>query len=272
MLTCTAPVYRARSAAEAVALRVAHPEATLIAGGTDVMVHLEAGTIDPPAFIDLWGCADLRGIDDHGRRIGALATWTDLARHPALPAALRACARTVGATQIQNRGTVGGNIVNASPAGDSLPLWLVLDARFELRGPDGVREVPAASFWTGYRRTALRPDEVLTAVVLPPVEGEVHYRKVGTRLAQAISKVVLAGRLVRDAAGTVTDARVALGSVAPVPVRAHAVEAALVGRPPDPAAADRVEIDVSPIDDVRSTAAWRRRVARNVIAAWLASA
>lgn len=268
MLTCTAPMYRARSLDEAVALRAAHPDATLLAGGTDVMVFLEAGTLAPTSIIDLWGCAELRGISADGRRIGALSTWTDLARHPALPEALRECARTVGAVQIQNRGTVGGNIANASPAGDSLPMWLALDATFVLAGPNGLRRVPAESFWLAYRRTALAPDEILAAVELPETRGTVYYRKVGTRLAQAISKVVLGARLVVEE-GVVTEARVALGSVAPVPVRARAMEAALVGRPVDPAAASQVGRDISPIDDVRSTARYRRTVAENILRRWL---
>lgn len=271
MLTCTAPVHRARTLAEALAQRAAHPDATVLAGGTDLMVFLELGTVKPSVVLDIWSCAELRGITTDGRTIGALATWTDVARHPALPAALRDCARTVGAPQIQNRGTVGGNIVNASPAGDSLPLWLALDATFEVASVRGTRHVPASDFWLGYRKTALAPDELLVRVHLPPNDGDrLHYRKVGTRLAQAISKVALGGRL-RVVDGVVTEARVALGSVAPTPLRARHVEAALVGRPVDPAAADAVDADIAPIDDIRSTAAYRRRVARNVIRAWLAA-
>lgn len=269
MLTCTAPVHRARTLAEALAQRAAHPHATVLAGGTDLMVGLELGSVKPTAILDLWACDELRRTTPDGRTIGALATWTDLANHPALPDALRECARTVGAPQIQNRGTVGGNIVNASPAGDSLPLWLALDAVFELASVRGTRHVPASEFWLAYRKTALAADELLTRVHLHPHDGDrVHYRKVGTRLAQAISKVVLAGRL-RVIDGVVADARVALGSVAPTPLRARHVEAALVGRPIDPAAADAVAADIAPIDDIRSTADYRRRVARNVIHAWL---
>lgn len=276
MHTSPAPVYRARTLAEAVALRAAHPTAMPLAGGTDVMVFLEAGAIHPPAFLDLWGCAELRGVSADGTRIGAGTTWTDVARSPALPAALRECARTVGAVQIQNRGTVGGNIANASPAGDSLPLWLALDATFELVSVRGSRQVPASEFWLGYRRTALAPDELVAAVHLPtaltgPDAPPLHYRKVGTRLAQAISKVVLGARIgVVD--GVVTEARIALGSVAPVPVRARSVEAALVGRPVDPAAAALVQADIAPIDDVRSNARFRRKVAENLVRGWLEQA
>jgi CO/xanthine dehydrogenase FAD-binding subunit len=269
MLGSPAPVHRARSLDEALALRADHPHATVLAGGTDVMVFLELGAINPTSFLDLHGCKDLRGISGDGRTIGALTTWTDIARHAALPDALRECARTVGAPQIQNRGTVGGNIANASPAGDSLPVWLALDAVFELASVRGVRHVPAAEFWLGYRKTAMAADELLVRVhIHPRPTDHLHYRKVGTRLAQAISKVVLAGRL-RVADGVVTDARVGLGSVAPTPIRARHVEAALVGHPVNPAAADAVAGDITPIDDIRSTADYRRTVARNVIRSWL---
>ncbi len=269
MLASAAPVHRAHTLAEALAQRAAHPHATLLAGGTDLMVFIELGSVAPTAIIDLWACRELRGITTDGRTIGALTTWTDLARHAAIPAALRECARTVGAPQIQNRGTVGGNIVNASPAGDSLPLWLALDAIFELASVRGTRHVPASEFWLGYRKTALATDELLTRVHLHPHgDDRLGYRKVGTRRAQAISKVVLGGRLrLRD--GIVTDARVALGSVAATPIRARHVEAALVGHPIDLAAADAVTRDITPIDDIRSTAAYRNTVARNVIRAWL---
>jgi CO/xanthine dehydrogenase FAD-binding subunit len=269
MLTSPAPVHRARTLADALAWRATHPHATVLAGGTDLMVFLELGSANPTSVLDLWGCTELRGISEDGRTLGALTTWTDMVRHPALPVALRDCARTVGAPQIQNRGTIGGNIVNASPAGDSLPMWLVTDATFELASVRGVRQVPASAFWLGYRKTALAPDELLVRVHLHPHAGDrLHYRKVGTRLAQAISKVVLGGRL-RIEGGIVTEARVALGSVAPTPIRAHHVEAALLGKPVDPAAAAAVADDIAPIDDIRSTAAYRRTVSANVIRAWL---
>lgn len=271
MKTSTAPVLTPSTLDEALALRAHNPAAMPIAGGTDVMVFLESRVIDPPAFLDLWNVPGLRFVSDDGRVIGAGATWTDLVRHPAVLPVLKACARTVGAAQIQNRGTVGGNIVNASPAGDSLPLWLVLDAEIEVASVRGRRRIPAAQFWTAYRKTALAPDELVLAVHLPEVAGDrLHYRKVGTRLAQAISKVVLAGRL-RVVDGVVTEARVALGSVAPVPVRARAVEARLVGRAPSPDAGDDVLADIAPIDDVRSTASYRRTVSRNLVRAWLAA-
>lgn len=269
MKTCLAPVRTARSLDEALALRASRPAALVLAGGTDVMVSIEAGSIDPVDVIDLWGCAELRAISADGRSIGATATWTDLVRHPCIPDMVKECAQTIGAVQIQNRGTVGGNIVNASPAGDSLPVWLVLDADIEVASIRGTRRIPASGFWLDYRRTALEADELVVAVHLPDLSGDrLHYRKVGTRLAQAISKVVLAGRL-RVEDGIVTEARVAFGSVAPVPLRALAVEAALVGRPISPDAADHVAACIVPIDDIRSTAEYRRKVATNIVRAWL---
>jgi CO/xanthine dehydrogenase FAD-binding subunit len=178
----------------------------------------------------------------------------------------------VGAVQIQNRGTVGGNIANASPAGDSLPLWLALDATFVVASLSAERRVPAGEFWLGYRRTALAPDEILIAVELPPLRGQLAYRKVGTRQAQAISKVVLGARLAVEGGGVV-EARVAFGSVAPTPVRCPTVEAALVGRVLTPGVVDEavyaVAGDIAPIDDVRSEAAYRGRVAGALVRRWL---
>jgi xanthine dehydrogenase small subunit len=271
MYTSEAQVWTATTLDEALQLRAEHPEATILAGGTDVMVFIEGGTLRPESVLNIWPCADLKGIESNGNgvRIGALSTWTEVGLCTELPSALRECAATVGAAQIQNRATVGGNIVNASPAGDSLPLWLVLDAQFELASVRGRRMVPASEFWTGYRTTALAADELLLAVHISwdPTD-EIVYRKVGTRMAQSISKVVLGGRLrVRD--GIVAEARVAMGSVAPVPLRLPSVEAALIGGPISAQAADQVHLDIQPIDDVRSTADYRVAVAARVVRSWL---
>lgn len=278
LIVSESPVLDPRTLAEALRLRAAHPEAMPLAGGTDVMVYLEAGVIDPPRWLNLWRLNELRGLSRSGEtlRIGALATHTDIGRNAdaqaLAPALVEAC-RTVGAAQIQNRGTLGGNIVNASPAGDTLPVLLALDAVFELHSAArGERRVPAAAFWQAYRKMDLAPDELLVAVHLPaPGAGDhTHYRKVGTRLAQAISKVVLGAR-VRLEAGVVTEARVAYGSVAATPVRCPKTEAALVGRRAGDlaAAADQVAQDIRPIDDVRSTAEYRRDVAARVLRGWL---
>ena len=273
MNTSQAPVHTATDLSHALALRQAHPEATVLAGGTDLMVFIETGAVQPSSIINLWGCSDLRGVQENEAtgqvRIGALTTWTDLIQHAAIPEVLQECARTVGAVQIQNRGTVGGNIVNASPAGDSLPLWLVLDAEFEVASVSGTRRIPANEFWTGYRTTALQPDELLIAVhICPDHTDHLYYRKVGTRLAQAISKVVLGGRI-KVVDGKVAEARIALGSVGPTPLRLTEVEDALRGQPIDPAAADLVAQAITPIDDIRSTADYRSGVATRIVRSWL---
>ena len=276
VLLSHASVFDPRDLGEALALRAAHPDAVPLAGGTDLMVFLEGGAIDPPRFLNLWRVDALRGITTtpQGLRIGALTTHRDLVLSDAVAReapALAEAARTVGAVQIQNRGTLGGNIVNASPAGDTLPVLLALDAVFELQGAThGVRLVPAADFFVGYRKLALAADELLVAVHLPSRDpnDRTHFRKVGTRLAQAISKVILGVRL-RVESGQVVEARIAYGSVGPVPLRARTVEAALVGGPVRPELAALAAQDVHPIDDVRSTADYRRQVSVSVLRAAL---
>jgi xanthine dehydrogenase small subunit len=246
-----------------------------IAGGTDLMVQLEADVAEPPAaVVDLWRLDELRGIgyDGYEVAIGALTTWTELRHSPVIRARLPALAEasgTIGAAQIQNRGTIGGNICNASPAGDSLPVLLAVDATFDLGSAAGERSLPAREFWTGYRQTALRPDELLLRVRFPVERGRhTRFRKVGTRAAQAISKVVLALSY-RDDEGTWRDVRLALGSVAPTTIRAPLTEAVLEGAPPSETIADEaaavLATEVSPIDDVRSTAEYRRSVAARVL-------
>ncbi len=272
MHTSNAPVWNPQNLMEALALRAEHPKATVLAGGTDIMVFVEAGALQMDEVLNLWSCDELRGIDDtdDGIRIGALTTWTDIRQDSRLPDALRECARTVGAEQIQNRGTVGGNIVNASPAGDSLPLWLALDATLEVASVRGTRMISASDFWTGYRTTALAGDELLLAVhIRVDASDRITYRKVGTRMAQAISKVVLGGRIQVDNDGQVTHARLALGSVGPVPLRLKSVEDALLGKPIHSSAADSVAKDITPIDDIRSTADYRRTVATRIVRSWL---
>jgi xanthine dehydrogenase small subunit len=250
---------------------------TPIAGGTDVMVRITGEIGEPPArMLDLWRLDELRGISSDGGAIsiGALTTYTDIRRSAAcrehLPALVEAAA-TIGAAQIQNRGTLGGNIANASPAGDTLPVLLALDAGFVVGGARGERTIPASEFWVAYRRTALAPDELILRIVIPVAGGrEARFRKVGTRRAQAISKVVLAlaWREGGRASGW-SDVRVALGSVADRPIRAPAAEAALQGRAPTPeaadAAAEALAAEITPIDDVRSTADYRRTVAARVL-------
>jgi CO/xanthine dehydrogenase FAD-binding subunit len=245
-----------------------------IAGGTDLMVTLTGELAPPPAsVVDLWAIDALRGIaiDGDALSLGALTTYTDIRRSAAcrehVPALAEAAA-TIGAAQIQNRGTLGGNIANASPAGDTLPVLLAADAVFVLGSERGERDVPAAEFWTGYRQTALAHDELVVRIRIPLVAGrEMRFRKVGTRRAQAISKVVIAVAWRGD--GTWRDVRVALGSVAATPIRGTATERALAGRAPTPETADRAAEalagELAPIDDVRSTAEYRRLVAARVL-------
>lgn len=234
-----------------------------LAGATDLYVALNFGTLQPTRFIDLWSLAPLRriGMRDDVLSIGALATYTRLTRSrlvaQRLPMLIDA-ARQVGGVQIQNRGTIGGNIANGSPAGDTLPVFAAVDAVVVVRSASAERRIPFAEFYVGYRANVLRADELITAVEVPRVDGIQWFRKVGTRAAQAISKVVMAA--VRG--GT---PRVAFGSVAPVVVRARGAEHALAAGQGIDAAADALERDVRPIDDVRSTAAYRRVVTRNLL-------
>jgi CO/xanthine dehydrogenase FAD-binding subunit len=223
---------------------------------------------------ELAGIRELtEGDDAGGLEIGAATTFSEIRRSPLVAArypALAAAAAVVGGWQIQNRATIGGNAVNASPAGDSLPVLLALDAGAVAVSAGGERRIPYREFHTGYRTTALRPGELLAALRLPPPPAGSRqvFRKVGTRAAQAISKVVVAA-LARIEDGRFATFRLAAGSVAPTPVRLGAVEAALIGRPADAetaALAGRLAAAaVEPIDDVRSTAEYRRFALKRVV-------
>jgi xanthine dehydrogenase small subunit len=249
---------RPETLADAVRLYRTTPGCRPLAGGTDLMVMLHAGTIrpEPRAVLDVWSLPELKGVRliDGGLEIGAAEPYTGISRSaeagryvPALVAA----ARTIGAAQIQNRGTLGGNLANASPAGDTLPVLLAYDAEVVTDR----RSIPIDRFFTGYRKTALESDELIRAVRFP-LDRQVLFRKVGTRAAQAISKVVMAVSR--------TPARIAIGSVAELPLRARRAEAALDGGDVESAIA-LVADDIRPIDDVRSTADYRRAVTRNVL-------
>jgi xanthine dehydrogenase small subunit len=271
------PVTSPRDLAEAYAvLAGGSPDAPVrpIAGGTDLMVTITGELAPPPAsVVDLWAIDALRGIaiDGDALTLGALTTYTNIRRSALcrehVPALVDA-AGTIGAAQIQNRGTLGGNIANASPAGDTLPVLLAADAVIVVGSERGERHVPASDFWTGYRQTALAHDELILRIRLPlAADREMRFRKVGTRRAQAISKVVMAVAWQGD--GTWREPRVALGSVAATPIRAAATEHALDGRQPTPETADRaaetLATELAPIDDVRSTAEYRRLVAARVL-------
>ena len=267
------PVVTPRTLAEAYAILAGAPHRP-VAGGTDLLVQLtgEIGPV-PERVIDLWRLNELRGIRvrDDVLEIGALTTYTQILRSDDCAAhapSLVAAAVTIGAAQIQNRGTIGGNAMNASPAGDSLPVLLALDAVLVAGGPGGERSIPAAEFWPAYRKTALRDGELLLRVRIPIVEGRRQaFRKVGTRRAQAISKVVLAASWRRDPDWR--DVRIAFGSVAATPIRALAAEAALEGAPPGAESIDRSVAallgELHPIDDVRSTGAYRLEVAGRIL-------
>jgi Aerobic-type carbon monoxide dehydrogenase, middle subunit CoxM/CutM homologs len=246
-----------------------------VAGGTDLLVQLNGDVAPPPArVLDIWRLAELRGINlaDGALVLGALTTYTDIRRSELcsahLPALVEAAA-TIGAAQIQNRGTIGGNVINASPAGDTLPVLLATDAELTLVSARGERTVAAKDFWPAYRKTACAPDELLLRISFPLPKGrQVRFRKVGTRRAQAISKVVMAIAW-REDGGVWRDVRVALGSVAPTPIRATQTERVLEGAAPRQTTADHaastLAAEIHPIDDVRSTADYRRVVSARVL-------
>jgi CO/xanthine dehydrogenase FAD-binding subunit len=243
---------------------------TLIAGGTDVYPARVGRFVDDDV-LDVTALPELRDMTrtDDAIRIPALATWTDVIRAD-LPLAfdgLKAAARAVGGVQIQNRGTVVGNVCNASPAADGLPNLMALDARVELTSADGRREVPAAEFVVGNRRTVRRPDELVTAVSVPlPGDGaRSTFLKLGSRAYLVISIAMVAVVVELDAEGRVATARIVVGACSEIPRRIPLAEARLVGRPAEPALAQEIVGEdlggLSPIDDVRGTAAYRRDAA-----------
>ena len=245
------------------------------AGGTDLMVLLEAGKLPQRRFLSIWKLPELRGIEIIPSHVtlGALTTYSEVPRHEVLvrefPLLCRAAAET-GSIATQNRGTLGGNIANASPAADSPPALLVYDAELELVSARGARWVPFHGFWKGYKKLEMRDDELIRRIRLPRNKnGWTHfYRKVGTRRAQAISKVCFAGAALCEA-GKITDVRISLGSVAPVVLRAVETEDLLRGEKLTPAlvrsAEEMLAREITPIDDIRSTARYRLRVAQNLL-------
>jgi len=268
-----------RSLDAAVAALAADPNLVPIAGCTDLMVVDPLRRLAMERVLDLTRIPELAGIREveGAVEIGAATTFRAIGDSPLLRSlfpALAEAARVVGGWQIQNRATLGGNVANASPAGDSLPVLLALDAALVLAGPAGTRTLAYGEFHRGYRKTALAPGEIVARVRLPrPAPGTVQaFRKVGTREAQSISKVVVA-LAARVEGGGIADLRLAAGSVAPVPVRLRAAEEAAAGRPLGTETAERVAAaaagEVAPIDDVRSTADYRRfalgRVVRRML-------
>ena len=245
------------------------------AGGTDLMVLLEAGTLPHKNYVNIWNLKELRGIEvsDSQVTLGALTTYTEVQNHPVLreefPMLCQA-ARETGGIAIQNRGTLGGNIVNASPAADSPPALLAYDGELELVSKAGARRIPYSGFHKDYKQMDIRPDELLRAIHLPRnTKGLTHYyRKVGTRKAQAISKVCFAAVAgVKD--GKTDHVRIALGSVAPIPIRCFKTETAVNGQPLNgqtiAAATQSLADEISPIDDIRSTKDYRLQVSLNLL-------
>ena len=245
------------------------------AGGTDLMVLLESGKLPHKNYVNIWNLKELRGteVSDDQVTLGALTTYTEIQNHKVMreefPMLCQAASET-GGLAIQNRGTLGGNIVNASPAADSPPALLAYDAELELISRDGERRIPYSKFHTGYKQMDIRPDELLRAIRLPRCGAPFthYYRKVSTRKAQAISKTCFAG------AGLTTDdrikeVRIALGSVAPIPIRCTKTEAALINKPIDAetiaAASAALAAEISPIDDLRSTRNYRLKVSLNLL-------
>jgi len=259
----TLALERPRSLKAALAAIAGHPALTPLAGCTDVYVALHFGTAPQRRFIDLWRLRELRGIsvERDVLRIGALETYAGIIasrvvqkRVPMLVAA----AREVGGAQIQNRGTIGGNVANASPVGDTLPVLAAADARVVLGSQSGTRTVAFSDFYTGYRQCVRRADELIVAIEIPRLDGAQWWRKVGTRRAQAISKVMMAGVRGRDV-------RIGIGAVGSTVVLARKAAAVLAGGGSIADARAALQSEIAPISDVRSTQEYRAAVAANLL-------
>ena len=245
------------------------------AGGTDLMVLLEAGKLPHKNYVNIWNLKELRGIEvtDSQVTLGGLTTYTEVQNHPVLreefPMLCQA-AKETGGIAIQNRGTLGGNIVNASPAADSPPALLAYDAELELVSKEGGRKISYSKFHIAYKQMDIRPGELLRAIYLPrKTKGLTqYYRKVGTRKAQAISKVCFAA-VAGATDGKIDRVRIALGSVAPIPIRCFKTEDAANGQPLNDqtiaAAKQSLADEISPIDDIRSTRDYRLQVSLNLL-------
>ncbi len=264
---------RAGSLHEALEIRAART-VTVLAGGTDVYPAAAGraawGDRSRPDILDIGGLAELKGFcrDGADLHIGALATWSEIARAdlPSLFDGLKAAAREVGGAQIQNRGTLAGNLCTASPAGDGIPCLMSLDAEVELASVRGRRRVPVAGFNHDYRQTALEPDELAVAIRVPAgLDGERGgFLKLGARRYLVISIAMVAATMAVGADGRIARARVAVGACAPAAKRLAALEDRLAGLEPGAAAAAVAEADLdvlAPIDDVRASAAYRRAAA-----------
>ena len=270
--------YRPDRLSEALRIRSMRP-VELLAGGTDLMVHyknwagLDPKFSKPVLFLD--NIAAMKRIDRLGSEIciGASCTLAQILADPRLPEVLKRAVDTIAAPALKNRATLIGNVCNASPAGDSIPPLIVLNARICLESTEGKRELPIADFITGPGQTALQESEIATAVLLPESSWNVSYfRKVGTRKANALTKLSLTG-LANIANGVVQDIRIAFGAVAPTIVRSVELESEIAGYPPA-----RLDIEgivekyaplIRPIDDQRSTALYRKTVSLNLLREFL---
>jgi xanthine dehydrogenase small subunit len=277
----TIEVLRPRSVPAAVRAFAQRPDAIPLAGGTDFMVAWNLGLLNHRTVLDLSALAAWQTIEKRMRhlRIGALATHAQLVAHPLVRKEfplLAEAAAMIGGVAIQNRGTLGGNIANASPAGDTFPPLAVYEALVHTVSPTGRRTLPFPDVFAGVKKTHLRPSELIAAIDLPiadPRPSRQLFRKVGTRAAQALSKTVAAGLLWRHKDGRVKELRFALGSMAPTVRRLSKVEAFVAGKK---TGRDVVEEacrlltdEVSPIDDVRSTAKYRLHVSCNILRSFL---
>jgi CO/xanthine dehydrogenase FAD-binding subunit len=272
--------HKADNLPEAVALNAAYPDYPPLAGGTDLIVQWRSGIRKLDGVVDISCVDELKRIYDEKKEIeiGACATHSDIIGNAAvkkhLPLLVQAC-MSIGATQIQNRGTIGGNIMNASPAGDALPVLLIYDAEMLLQNVKGERWVPVRDFFKSYRETALESGELLAKIRFPKrdfFDYRGAYYKIGTRRAQAISKVSMCV-MASVSHGAIKDIMISLGSMAPVPVRARGTEALLKGKVIDDnlihTAERSLADEFNPIDDVRSTAQYRSYVCGALIVKFL---
>ncbi len=269
-----------RSLAQALEILAADPGGWApIAGGTELMVAHAAGRLAPSKFVSLWALPELRTIQitDSTLTIGAAATFTDiradLTAHSEFPLLVKA-ASWIGSIANQNRATIGGNLANGSPAADSSPALLAYDAELELISTRGRRRIAYRDFHTGYKCNALAGDELIFAIHLPRrfTQHQQYLRKVGTRRAMAVSKVALAG-IARLDDGVCTEIRLAAASIAAFPARLYRAEDALLGQPLNKHTIQRAQAavlsELLPIDDIRSTSEYRKRVALNLLGEFL---
>ncbi len=277
----TMEVLRPKAPQDAVRMFGRHPNAIPLAGGTDFMVAWNGGELNGKTILDLSALKDWTRIRTlkSGLRFGSLVDHWQIQKHAgaqkAFPLLVEACG-TIGGAQIQIRGTLGGNIANASPAGDTFPSLAVYEASIHTVSPRGERTIPFSEIFTGVKKTSLGPSELIETIEIPFLTGRPRrqlFRKVGTRAASAISKTVAAGLLWLKRDGTVRELRFALGSMAPTVRRLKSVEAFVLGKKPVGKVLDEacalLEKDVAPIDDIRSTAEYRMEVSKNLLRSFL---